>query len=182
VAQVCVVCNRPFTWRKKWERCWDEVTTCSKRCNAERKKRTRDGAGSDLEEGAAPIATGVDEAKRAAKKEAKAERRAIRAGRADASIGQKQCSQCSRSVDLLVRCQARCLHATPDLRHVLPGASLSRLHFSGVMYSHPCPHLHAYPWAWQLFGSKEVSVRGPPGGSHFYERYVPTGLVSSPSD
>merc|ERR1712087_327153 len=83
-SKVCVVCERPFTWRKKWERCWDEVTTCSKRCNAERKKRTRDGAGSDLEEGAAPIATGVDEAKRAAKKEAKAERRAIRAGRADA--------------------------------------------------------------------------------------------------
>lgn len=35
--QVCVVCNRPFTWRKKWERCWDEVTTCSKSCNAKRR-------------------------------------------------------------------------------------------------------------------------------------------------
>jgi hypothetical protein len=22
--KVCVVCDRPFTWRKKWERCWDE--------------------------------------------------------------------------------------------------------------------------------------------------------------
>ena len=26
--KTCVVCNRPFTWRKKWERCWDEVLTC----------------------------------------------------------------------------------------------------------------------------------------------------------
>ena len=39
--KVCVVCNRPFTWRKKWEDCWDEVTTCSKTCNAERKKANR---------------------------------------------------------------------------------------------------------------------------------------------
>jgi hypothetical protein len=35
--KVCVVCGRPFTWRKKWERSWDEVTTCSKRCNSERR-------------------------------------------------------------------------------------------------------------------------------------------------
>eukprot|EP00965_Chrysotila_dentata_P039032 1297779-Pleurochrysis_carterae.AAC.1 len=34
----CVVCGRPFTWRKKWERCWDEVTTCSKRCNGDRRR------------------------------------------------------------------------------------------------------------------------------------------------
>lgn len=33
----CVVCGRPFTWRKKWERSWDEVTCCSKKCNAERR-------------------------------------------------------------------------------------------------------------------------------------------------
>ena len=37
----CVVCNRPFTWRKKWESNWDEITTCSKRCNGERKKSNR---------------------------------------------------------------------------------------------------------------------------------------------
>jgi hypothetical protein len=28
----CVVCGKPFTWRKKWERCWDEVKYCSDRC------------------------------------------------------------------------------------------------------------------------------------------------------
>lgn len=36
--KMCVSCGRPFTWRKKWERCWDEVTTCSKSCNAKRKE------------------------------------------------------------------------------------------------------------------------------------------------
>merc|ERR1712194_811162 len=36
-SKICVVCNRPFTWRKKWERNWDEVTTCSKSCNSKRK-------------------------------------------------------------------------------------------------------------------------------------------------
>mmetsp|Transcript_19629 Transcript_19629/g.24206 ORF Transcript_19629/g.24206 Transcript_19629/m.24206 type:complete len:132 (+) Transcript_19629:177-572(+) len=36
-SKVCVVCNRPFTWRKKWERCWDEVSCCSKSCNAKRR-------------------------------------------------------------------------------------------------------------------------------------------------
>lgn len=35
--KVCVVCGRPFTWRKKWEKCWDEVTCCSKSCNAKRR-------------------------------------------------------------------------------------------------------------------------------------------------
>jgi hypothetical protein len=35
--KVCLVCNRPFNWRKKWESCWEEVTTCSKSCNFKRK-------------------------------------------------------------------------------------------------------------------------------------------------
>jgi len=35
--KICVVCKRPFTWRKKWERVWDEVTTCSKSCNHKRR-------------------------------------------------------------------------------------------------------------------------------------------------
>lgn len=36
-SKICVVCQRPFTWRKKWERSWDEITTCSKKCNGERR-------------------------------------------------------------------------------------------------------------------------------------------------
>lgn len=30
--KLCPVCDRPFTWRKKWERAWDEVKYCSDRC------------------------------------------------------------------------------------------------------------------------------------------------------
>ena len=38
-SKICAVCNRPFTWRKKWENCWDDVTTCSKSCNRKRKEK-----------------------------------------------------------------------------------------------------------------------------------------------
>ena len=40
-AKLCSVCKRQFTWRKKWERCWGEVTTCSERCKQESKKEKR---------------------------------------------------------------------------------------------------------------------------------------------
>ncbi|MGB7415348.1 MAG: DUF2256 domain-containing protein [Thermosynechococcaceae cyanobacterium] len=30
--KICLVCDRPFTWRKKWANCWDEVKYCSERC------------------------------------------------------------------------------------------------------------------------------------------------------
>ncbi|PKI00206.1 DUF2256 domain-containing protein [Glaciecola sp. 33A] len=31
-SKMCPVCNRPFNWRKKWEKNWAEVKYCSKRC------------------------------------------------------------------------------------------------------------------------------------------------------
>ncbi|KAL6764557.1 hypothetical protein V8C86DRAFT_2472175 [Haematococcus lacustris] len=40
-SKTCLVCKRPFTWRKVWERCWDEVLTCSDRCKSDRKKLIR---------------------------------------------------------------------------------------------------------------------------------------------
>jgi hypothetical protein len=33
----CLACGRPFAWRKKWARVWDEVKYCSERCRQERK-------------------------------------------------------------------------------------------------------------------------------------------------
>ncbi|MDG1073902.1 MAG: DUF2256 domain-containing protein [Methylophilaceae bacterium] len=30
--KVCVVCLRPFSWRKKWATVWDEVKYCSNAC------------------------------------------------------------------------------------------------------------------------------------------------------
>jgi hypothetical protein len=32
--KVCATCGRPFTWRKKWERDWENVKYCSKRCSS----------------------------------------------------------------------------------------------------------------------------------------------------
>lgn len=34
----CACCGRPFTWRKKWEKMWDEVRFCSDRCRAEARR------------------------------------------------------------------------------------------------------------------------------------------------
>ncbi|MBC8753415.1 DUF2256 domain-containing protein [Kordia sp. YSTF-M3] len=31
-SKICKVCQKPFNWRKKWERVWDEVQYCSERC------------------------------------------------------------------------------------------------------------------------------------------------------
>ncbi|WP_203546969.1 DUF2256 domain-containing protein [Roseiconus lacunae] len=30
--KVCVVCGRPFKWRKKWAKNWSDVKYCSERC------------------------------------------------------------------------------------------------------------------------------------------------------
>lgn len=34
--KICGVCGLPFGWRKKWEKCWDEVKYCSERCRRRR--------------------------------------------------------------------------------------------------------------------------------------------------
>ncbi|MFN3236485.1 MAG: DUF2256 domain-containing protein [Pseudomonadales bacterium] len=38
--KICVVCQKPFAWRKKWARDWEQVKYCSERC-----KRQRPGDG-----------------------------------------------------------------------------------------------------------------------------------------
>lgn len=35
-SKICMVCNRPFSWRKKWERVWEEVKYCSKGCRSKK--------------------------------------------------------------------------------------------------------------------------------------------------
>ncbi|MEM8784275.1 MAG: DUF2256 domain-containing protein, partial [Pseudomonadota bacterium] len=37
---ICPVCDRPFTWRKKWARDWETVLYCSKRCAKQKARRT----------------------------------------------------------------------------------------------------------------------------------------------
>jgi hypothetical protein len=36
--KTCAACGKPFTWRKKWERDWENVKTCSDRCRDALKK------------------------------------------------------------------------------------------------------------------------------------------------
>ncbi|MBW4553657.1 MAG: DUF2256 domain-containing protein [Aphanocapsa sp. GSE-SYN-MK-11-07L] len=35
-AKICPVCQRRFSWRKKWADCWPEVKYCSERCRRRR--------------------------------------------------------------------------------------------------------------------------------------------------
>ena len=32
----CLACGRDFTWRKKWEKVWEDVKFCSERCRGEK--------------------------------------------------------------------------------------------------------------------------------------------------
>lgn len=34
--KVCMTCGRPFAWRRKWARDWDEVRYCSQACRRAR--------------------------------------------------------------------------------------------------------------------------------------------------
>jgi hypothetical protein len=34
--KTCATCGRPFVWRRKWARDWDQVRYCSDRCRAGR--------------------------------------------------------------------------------------------------------------------------------------------------
>ncbi len=31
-SKICATCRRPFAWRKKWARGWEEIKYCSDRC------------------------------------------------------------------------------------------------------------------------------------------------------
>ncbi|WP_300396033.1 DUF2256 domain-containing protein [Henriciella sp.] len=34
--KTCARCGRPFEWRKKWEKVWEEVRFCSEKCRKTR--------------------------------------------------------------------------------------------------------------------------------------------------
>ena len=38
-SKVCVVCGRPFNWRKRWARCCEQVRYCSERCRRSAPRR-----------------------------------------------------------------------------------------------------------------------------------------------
>ncbi|MDP5082499.1 MAG: DUF2256 domain-containing protein [Winogradskyella sp.] len=34
--KICLTCQRPFLWRKKWERDWETVKYCSEKCRKQK--------------------------------------------------------------------------------------------------------------------------------------------------
>ncbi|WP_308917389.1 DUF2256 domain-containing protein [Jannaschia sp. LMIT008] len=34
----CAACGRPFAWRRKWAKVWDEVRYCSDRCRSDARR------------------------------------------------------------------------------------------------------------------------------------------------
>jgi hypothetical protein len=43
--KTCAACGRPFVWRKKWARDWDNVRFCSDRCRGDGKRAGRAASG-----------------------------------------------------------------------------------------------------------------------------------------
>lgn len=43
--KICASCGRPFAWRKKWERTWDEVRFCSDACRSGKRDAARAAQG-----------------------------------------------------------------------------------------------------------------------------------------
>jgi len=41
-SKICAHCALPFSWRKKWERDWDQVKYCSERCRRSAKPAPRE--------------------------------------------------------------------------------------------------------------------------------------------
>ena len=33
-SKICVSCGLPYTWRKKWDKNWEEVKYCSEKCRS----------------------------------------------------------------------------------------------------------------------------------------------------
>ena len=42
--KVCATCAKPFTWRKKWEKVWEDVKYCSDRCRNAKTSQTSKAA------------------------------------------------------------------------------------------------------------------------------------------
>tara|TARA_B100001175_G_C19006400_1_gene401327 strand:+ start:266 stop:415 length:150 start_codon:yes stop_codon:yes gene_type:complete len=36
-SKICLNCKKPFSWRKKWKKVWDEIRFCSKKCKSQSK-------------------------------------------------------------------------------------------------------------------------------------------------
>jgi hypothetical protein len=41
--KICQVCEKPFAWRKKWEKVWEDVKYCSDKCRNNKSKNNVNG-------------------------------------------------------------------------------------------------------------------------------------------
>lgn len=41
--KTCPVCQRPFSWRKKWATQWDQIVYCGERCRRNKKDVLHEG-------------------------------------------------------------------------------------------------------------------------------------------
>ncbi|PWS31544.1 DUF2256 domain-containing protein [Pedobacter paludis] len=39
-SKICLVCLKPFSWRKKWAKNWGDVKYCSDRCRREKQSKS----------------------------------------------------------------------------------------------------------------------------------------------
>ncbi|MBU2753131.1 DUF2256 domain-containing protein [Acidithiobacillus sp. CV18-2] len=39
--KLCPVCNRPFSWRKRWRKDWEQVKYCSQACRSQKHKEDK---------------------------------------------------------------------------------------------------------------------------------------------
>ncbi|MEN9598726.1 MAG: hypothetical protein RL596_1037 [Bacteroidota bacterium] len=37
--KICITCGQPFSWRKKWEKNWNDIKYCSDRCRNNKTKQ-----------------------------------------------------------------------------------------------------------------------------------------------
>jgi len=109
-SKVCVTCERPFTWRKKWERCWDEVTTCSNSCNSTRKNnaqqaRRAQGSEQPLDEAAPQEVSSSTQDGIVSKKDRKRATKAAQKAKREGGRDGKDCNVCCTEAAVLIRCR-----------------------------------------------------------------------------
>ena len=102
--KACTHCERDMLWRKKWERCWEDVQFCSSRCRTEsRRARRRVSHCAEFPVPVPPLLLDSKADRKAKKRLAKQAQRDKRAG-TSAATGSHACDQCNAVVDLTIRC------------------------------------------------------------------------------
>lgn len=39
-SKICLVCQKPFVWRKKWEKDWESIKYCSEKCRRNKNEQS----------------------------------------------------------------------------------------------------------------------------------------------